>query len=153
MTEQTASRAAQRLARTAEIASAYVSRNALPTEQLPNLMAEIHRALAALDGAAQAVEEVAVAAVRPSPAQIRRSVQPEALVSFIDGKSYKTLKRHLAKHGLTPAAYRQRYGLPVDYPTTASEYSERRSRLAREIGLGQPVRMAARLGGESRRAA
>ncbi|WP_163540455.1 MucR family transcriptional regulator, partial [Klebsiella pneumoniae] len=77
----------------AEIASAYVSRNALPTEQLPNLMAEIHRALAALDGAAQAVDEVAVAAVRPSPAQIRRSVQPEALVSFIDGKSYKTLKR------------------------------------------------------------
>ncbi len=71
-------------------------------------------------------------------AQIRKSVQRDRLISFIDGKSYKTLKRHLTAHGLTPASYRERFGLPADYPMVAAAYSERRSSLAKAHGLGSP---------------
>jgi predicted transcriptional regulator len=59
-------------------------------------------------------------------------------VSFIDGKTYKTLKRHLAAHGLDPHSYRERYGLPADYPMVAPSYAEKRSALAKSIGLGVP---------------
>ena len=77
---------------------------------------------------------------RPTPAQIRKSIRPDGLVSFIDGKSYKTLKRHLTKHGLDPQSYRDRFGLPSDYPTTSANYSAQRSALAKSLGLGQPGR-------------
>jgi predicted transcriptional regulator len=69
-------------------------------------------------------------------AQIRRSITRDALISFLDGKPYKTLKRHVGKHGLTPEGYRARFGLPSDYPMVASSYSERRSAIANSIGLG-----------------
>ena len=58
-------------------------------------------------------------------------------MSFIDGRTYKTLKRHLASHGLDPQGYRDRYGLPQDYPMVAPSYSERRSELAQNLGLGR----------------
>ncbi len=74
---------------------------------------------------------------RPTPHQIRKSIQPDHLVSFEDGKSYKTLKRHLTRLGLTSDEYRQKWGLPHDYPMVAASYSERRSELARSAGLGQ----------------
>ena len=80
----------------------------------------------------------------PSAAQIRRSVTDEALTSFIDGNSYKTLKRHLAAHGLTPEQYRSQYGLPADYPMVAPGYAAHRSALAKAIGLGVPGGMARR---------
>ena len=80
---------------------------------------------------------------KPTAAQIRKSVTPDALISFIDGKPYKTIKRHLAKHDLTFAEYRARYGLPSDYPSTAATYSAKRSELARALGLGQLQRKAA----------
>ena len=73
---------------------------------------------------------------KPSPAQIRKSVRHDGIVSFIDGKTYKTLKRHLTSHGLDPRSYRDRYGLPADYPMVAPGYAERRSALAKAIGLG-----------------
>ncbi|MCJ2053502.1 MucR family transcriptional regulator, partial [Methylobacterium sp. J-070] len=63
---------------------------------------------------------------------------------FIDGKTYKTLKRHLTSHGLDPKAYRDRYGLPADYPMVAPSYAAQRSALAKAIGLGQPGAMAER---------
>ena len=75
---------------------------------------------------------------KPSPAQIRKSVRPDGIVSFIDGKTYKTLKRHLTSHGLDPRSYRERYGLPADYPMVAPSYAEKRSQLAKQIGLGVP---------------
>ena len=75
---------------------------------------------------------------KPTPAQIRKSVRPEGIVSFIDGKTYKTLKRHLTKHGLNPQSYRDRYGLPGDYPMVAPSYAAQRSALAKAIGLGRP---------------
>jgi predicted transcriptional regulator len=81
---------------------------------------------------------------RPSASEIRKSARPDGIVSFLDGKTYKTLKRHLTSHGLDPKAYRERYGLPADYPMVASAYAEQRSALAKAIGLGQPGAMAER---------
>ena len=68
---------------------------------------------------------------------IKRSITPDHLVSFEDGKRYKTLRRHLSVRGLTPQTYREKWGLPVDYPMAAPAYSQQRSELARSIGLGQ----------------
>ncbi|MCP1557927.1 UNVERIFIED_ORG: putative transcriptional regulator [Methylobacterium sp. SuP10 SLI 274] len=74
--------------------------------------------------------------------QVRKSITPDALISFIDGKPYKTLKRHLSAHGLDPYSYCQRYGLPNDYPMVAAAYAARRSELAKSIGLRRPGAMA-----------
>ena len=81
---------------------------------------------------------------KPTPAQIRKSVQHDGIVSFIDGKTYKTLKQHLTANGLSPESYRERYGLPADYPMTAPGYAAQRSALAKAIGLGQAGAMAQR---------
>ena len=124
--------------RTVDVVAAYVSNNSLPSAELPALIASIHDALNSIGSgpSAPAAETVE----RPTPAQIRKSIRPDGLVSFIDGKSYKTLKRHLTKHGLDPQTYRERYGLPADYPTTSANYSAQRSALAKRLGLGQPGR-------------
>jgi predicted transcriptional regulator len=120
-----------------EIVAAYVSNNSVPPTALPELMASVHAALAALDGQPPAAA-AEPAVERPTPAQIRKSVQEDGIVSFIDGRTYKTLKRHLTAHGLTPERYRERYGLPDDYPMTAPGYAAQRSALAKAIGLGVP---------------
>jgi predicted transcriptional regulator len=62
---------------------------------------------------------------------------PDGVVSFLDGKTYKTLKRHLGTHGLDPVSYRQRFGLPADYPMVSPNYAAQRSALAKSIGLGR----------------
>jgi predicted transcriptional regulator len=123
----------------ADIVSAYVSNNSLPPSELPALIATIHAALAGLTEASaigSTVEKV-------TPAQIRKSIAPDALISFEDGKSYKTLRRHLTIRGLTPEAYRAKWGLPLDYPMTAVGYSAQRSELAKSLGLGQQRKKAA----------
>lgn len=132
------------ISRIVEIVSAYVSNNPLPQTELPTLIASVATALKTLTigGAAPAAEAVE----KPTPTQIRKSVTPVALISFIDGRPYKTLKRHLSKHGLDPVSYRERFGLPSDYPMVSSNYSEQRSHLAKSLGLG-------RLGAEGRDAA
>ncbi len=84
----------------------------------------------------------------PSPAEIRKSVRPDGLVSFLDGRSYKTLKRHLTAYVLTPERYRERFGLPADYPLVAAGYAAQRSALAKAIGLGVPGAQAARQAAE-----
>ncbi|POR40579.1 MucR family transcriptional regulator [Methylobacterium sp. V23] len=120
----------------ADIVAAYVSNNPVRTADLPDLIRNVHAALNGLvAGTAQVAEEVAPE--KPSPAQIRKSVMPDGIVSFLDGKSYKTLKRHLSSHGLDPHSYRLRYGLPADYPMVAPSYAAMRSELAKSIGLGQ----------------
>ncbi len=116
------------------VVSAYLSHNRVPVAELPGLLASVH---AALVGLGQDVGAAEPAVERLTPAQIRKSIRPDALISFIDGKPYKTLKRHLTKHGLTINAYRDRFGLPRDYPTTAASYSAARSALARQTGLGR----------------
>ena len=128
-----------------ELVAAYVSNNRVSANELPGLIGTVHAALngiasgTAAGGATAQDEEVEM----PTSAQIRKSIRSDGLVSFIDGKTYQTLKRHLTKHGLDPHSYRKRFGLPVDYPVTSTSYSERRSALAKQIGLGRPGRSAA----------
>lgn len=119
-----------------DIVSAYVSNNSIPPSELPSLIQGVHAALTRLaSGSAEPTpEEIPEKA---SPAQIRKSVTPSGIVSFLDGKTYKTLKRHLTGHGLNPHSYRQRYGLPADYPMVAPDYAAQRSALAKSIGLGR----------------
>ena len=119
---------------TADLVSAYVSNNHLQPAEIATLIANTHAALTGL-GNSSAPE--APVADKPTPAQIRKSITPDALISFVDGKPYKTLKRHLSKSGMSIEQYRERYGLPRDYPSTAASYSEQRSALARSLGLGQ----------------
>ena len=125
---------------TAEIVSAYVSNNSVRTGDMPDLLASVHAALTAL---AQIDEPKAPTVEKPTLAKIRKSITPDALISFIDGKPYKTLKRHLATNGLTPERYRARFGLPHDYPMTAASYSAMRAEFARGSGLGQKRGLAA----------
>lgn len=126
------------------IVAAYVSNNSVPVSDLPNLIRSVHEAIAGLaSGVAVSTSVSAEPTEKPTAAEIRKSVKQDGIVSFIDGKSYKTLKRHLTAHGLEPRAYRERFGLPADYPMVAPSYAEQRSALAKAIGLGRPGAMAA----------
>jgi predicted transcriptional regulator len=117
----------------AELVAAYVSNNPLPRSDLPSLILEVHSSLARLRGEPeQAVPEAKVPAV-----PIRRSVTPDYLICLEDGKKFKSLRRHLRVHGLTPEQYRQKWNLRSDYPMVASNYAAQRSALARKIGLGR----------------
>jgi predicted transcriptional regulator len=139
VTEENVGRAPNFTELAGEIVAAYVSNNPVPPSELPNLIQSVHSAVAGL--ASGVVSSTAVPAddvEKPTPAQIRKSVRDDGIVSFIDGKTYKTLKRHLTSHGLDPRSYRDRYGLPVDYPMTAPSYAAQRSQLAKAIGLGVP---------------
>ena len=107
---------------------------------MPALLSSVHAAVAGLSSPPASVEP---GPEKPTPAQIRKSIKPDALISFIDGKPYKTLKRHLTGNGMTIEQYRDRYGLPRDYPSTAASYSEQRSALAKSLGLGQQRKKAA----------
>lgn len=118
---------------TSEIVAAYLARNDVDPLGLPDLIRTVHAALA---GAHAAVEPQAVAPKKATPAQIRKSITPTALISFEDGKSYKMLRRHLTGRGLTPVDYREKWGLPRDYPVTAPDYAAMRSAMAIRIGLG-----------------
>jgi predicted transcriptional regulator len=124
----------------AQIVSAYVSNNRVPPAEVPALLTSMHAAVAGLGGPSGPVK---AEAGKLTPAQIRKSIRPDGLVSFIDGKSYKTLKRHLTGNGMTMEQYRERYGLPRDYPSVAASYSEARSALAKSAGLGQQRRNSA----------
>lgn len=137
MDDQTTSPSPDFLALTADLVAAYVANNAIPVTELPGLMAQIHTSLSSLTSPASAKPEK----IEPlTPAQVRKSITPDALVSFEDGKPYKTLRRHLTLRGLSPEAYREKWGLPADYPMTSASYSAQRSELARSLGLGQQRR-------------
>ena len=129
-----------RLALTAGIVSAYVANNNVPGPELASLIASTH---AALSGLGKAEASSAPATIRATPAQIRKSISHDRLISFEDGRSYKTLKRHLTGLNLNPEAYREKWGLPRDYPMVAASYSETRSALARSAGLGHGRRKTA----------
>jgi predicted transcriptional regulator len=119
---------------TADIVSAYVSNNAVPAAQLPALIASVDASVRGLGGAAAAKPAASlVPAVNP-----KRSIFPDFIICLEDGKKFKSLKRHLATdHGLTPEAYREKWGLPADYPMVAPNYSKTRSALAKASGLGR----------------
>lgn len=121
----------------AKIVAAYISENHTPISELPGLISGVHSTLTALASVSQPVAIGAIPTARkPTPAQIKESIRSDALISFIDGTSYKTLKRHLQAHGLNPHSYRERFGLPASYPMTAASYALQRSLIAKAIGLG-----------------
>jgi predicted transcriptional regulator len=122
---------------TAQIVSAHVSNNIVPAEALPSLIQEVYRTLSGIGS--EVVEPE-----RPQPAvPIKRSVFPDHIVCLEDGKKLKMLKRHLkTAYDMTPEQYRERWGLPPEYPMVAPNYAERRSVLAKEIGLGTKGRIA-----------
>ncbi len=119
---------------TAKIVGAFAAANTMAHTELPKLIHAVH---AALKQAGEPAAEAAAETAKPTAAQIRKSITPDALISFLDGKPYKMLKRHLSGHGLSIADYKSRFGLPKDYPTTAPNYSAARSALARAAGLGR----------------
>src|SRR3954463_13449207 len=116
-----------------DLVSAYVSHNPLPASDLPSLIAAVHAALRRVGTSAV---EPAPEAPKP-PVPIRKSITPDRLISLEDGRPYQSLKRHLAARGLTPEAYRAKWGLPPSYPMVAPNYAQRRSDLAKARGLGQ----------------
>ena len=117
---------------TADIVAAHVSNNNVGVDEVPALIQNVYGALAGL-GVTPPAE------VKPEPAvSVRSSVKNDHIVCLEDGKKMKMLKRHLmTDHGLTPAEYRVRWGLPADYPMVAPDYAEKRRTLAMEIGLGR----------------
>ncbi|MCG5248931.1 MucR family transcriptional regulator [Methylorubrum extorquens] len=121
----------------ADIVFAYVGKNVLPARELPGLIVSVHAAFAGLSRTPAAIDAADLDIGKPTIAEIRKSITPDGLISFIDGKSYKTLKRHLRRHGLDAHSYRARYGLPSNYPTTAPNYSAQRSAVAKGFGFGQ----------------
>jgi predicted transcriptional regulator len=127
---------------TGDIVAAYVTNNSIPASELPSLIRNVHGAVSGLaSGNKLEAATPSVDVAKPTPTEIRKSVRPDGIVSFIDGKTYKTLKRHLTTRGFDPRGYRDRYGLPVDYPMVAPSYAEQRSALAKAIGLGRPGAM------------
>jgi predicted transcriptional regulator len=117
---------------TAEIVAAYVANNAVPPSDLADVIAGIHQSLANL-GNKPSSEEAPKPAVNP-----KRSVRGDHIICLEDGKSYKSLKRHLmTHHGLTPEEYREKWGLSKAYPMVAPGYAAARSALAKKLGLGR----------------
>lgn len=117
---------------TAEIVAAHVGNNPVAMGDLPKLIETVHDTLAGLDKPAE-VEEP-----KPEPAvPIKKSITPDYLVCLEDGKKLKMLKRHLkTAYDMSPEEYREKWGLPADYPMVAPNYAKQRSELARSIGLG-----------------
>jgi predicted transcriptional regulator len=121
---------------TTDIVSAHVSNNRVPTAEVAALIQSVYAALGSLG-----TPEEAPAAEKPKGAvSLRSSIKPDFLVSMIDGKSYKMLRRHISQHGYTPESYREAFGLPRDYPMVASNYAEQRRALAHKIGLGRKAK-------------
>jgi predicted transcriptional regulator len=118
-----------------EIVSAYVSKNPVTAEDLPNVIRSVHATLGGFQGAESA------ASARPPAVPVKKSVTPDYIVCLEDGRKLKMLKRYLrAQYGLTPEAYRAKWNLPADYPMTAPNYAARRSAFAKQSGLGKPGR-------------
>ena len=118
-----------------EVIAAFVSNNPLPKGELPSLILAVHTAVIRL---AAEPERVPLPIEVKTPAvPIRRSITPDFLICLDDGKRFKSLRRHLARLGLTPEQYRDKWNLPSDYPMIAPNYAAQRSALAKQFGLGQ----------------
>ncbi|MGH7106237.1 MAG: MucR family transcriptional regulator [Acetobacteraceae bacterium] len=120
---------------TAQIVSAHVSNNSVAPDALPALIQDVYRTLAG-------VGKESAPAEKPQPAvPVKRSVFPDYIVCLEDGKKLKMLKRHLkTAYNMSPEQYRERWGLPAEYPIVAPNYTRHRSSLAKKIGLGTKAR-------------
>lgn len=125
-------RSSELMALTTDIVASHVSNNTVAIADLPSLIQQVYAALSGLGNAP------AAAATRPHPAvPIKKSVMPDYIVCLEDGKKLKMLKRHLkTRYNMSPEEYRERWGLPSDYPMVAPAYAQQRSDLAKKIGLG-----------------
>ncbi|OFX10721.1 MAG: MucR family transcriptional regulator [Alphaproteobacteria bacterium RIFOXYD12_FULL_60_8] len=125
------SNSAELLSLTVDIVSAHVANNTVPVSELSEVICQVFKTLSGLGG-------VIVEPERPQPAvPVKKSISNDYIVCLEDGKKLKMLKRHLmTAYNMTPEAYRERWGLPADYPMVAPSYAQHRSKLAREIGLG-----------------
>jgi predicted transcriptional regulator len=135
MTENTSSSTFIEL--TAEIVSAYVSNNPVPASDMPGLINQVHGALQRISGGPSDTQ--------PEPLKpavsVKKSITPDYIVCLEDGKKFKSLKRHLrTQYNMTPEQYREKWGLPPDYPMVAPNYAAARSQLAKQMGLGQQRR-------------
>ncbi|KCZ46788.1 MucR family transcriptional regulator [Hyphomonas pacifica] len=119
-----------------EIVAAYVGNNTVKSDELPGLIRNVHASLASLNGQPEPEKEA------PKPAvPVRKSIGEDFLICLEDGKKFKSLKRHLrSKYDMTPEEYREKWGLPADYPMVAPGYSKQRSKLAKQMGLGKAER-------------
>jgi predicted transcriptional regulator len=116
----------------AQIVSAHVSNNSVQASALPDLIQQVYKALTMVGSEPAPAEKLEPAV------PLKKSVFPDYIVCLEDGKKLKMLKRHLmTSYGMTPEAYRERWGLPSNYPMVAPSYAERRSALAKSIGLGR----------------
>ena len=122
---------------TAEIVSAYVSNNTVASSDIPALINQVHSALLKVsNGETPSSSEP----LRPA-VPVKRSINPDFLICLEDGKKFKSLKRHLrSQYQMTPEQYREKWGLPHDYPMVAPNYAAARSTLAKQMGLGQQRR-------------
>jgi Predicted transcriptional regulator len=126
---------------TAEIVSAYVSNNTVQAGDIPNLINQVHAALTRVSGGAG---DSAIEPLKPA-ISVKKSITPEHLVCLEDGKKFKSLRRHLrTQYNMTPEQYRDKWGLPADYPMVAPNYAAARSQLAKQMGLGQQRRRRSR---------
>ena len=131
----------------AEVAAAYFSNAHVGPDEIPIIISQIATSLAGVSPstrAAPAAPGVGPEETKVTRAQIRKSITPDVLISFEDGKPYRTLRRHLSVRNLTPEQYREKWGLPPDYPMVASSYSAARSDMAKSLGLGQKGQQARR---------
>lgn len=121
----------------ADIVSAYVSNNPLPPSDLPQVLRDVHDTLARLSDPANVIRQDAQKPAVPA----KKSIFDDYLICLEDGKKFKSLRRHLrAQYDMSPEDYREKWGLPADYPMVAPNYARARSRLAKQMGLGQQRR-------------
>jgi MucR family transcriptional regulator, transcriptional regulator of exopolysaccharide biosynthesis len=122
---------------TAQIVSAYVGNNSVPSAEIASLIGQVHAALKRVSGG-----QMPPLAEPIKPAvSVKRSINSDFLVCLEDGKKFKSLKRHLrTQYNMTPEQYREKWGLPTDYPMVAPNYAAARSQLAKQMGLGQQRR-------------
>jgi predicted transcriptional regulator len=126
---------------TADIVSAYVSNNAVAAGDISSIISQVHQALLRVsNGQSETSGEPAKPAIA-----VKKSITPDYIICLEDGKKFKSLKRHLrTQYNMTPEHYREKWGLPADYPMVAPNYAEARSQLAKQMGLGQQRKRRAR---------
>ena len=121
----------------AEVAAAYFSSSHVALIDIPNIIGKIAESLGGVERVQVPSEAPAAEHLKVSKAQGRKSITSDVLISFEDGKAYKSLRRHLSARGLTPEQYREKCGLPAGYPMVSPAYSAARSEFAKKLGLGQ----------------
>lgn len=136
--------------KTVDVVAAYLASHSVQSHDIPALIESVHRAFSTIQNGPQEVKEREPLQPRMP---IRKTVTPDYLISLEDGRQYRALKRHLTRLGMTPEEYRTKWGLPSDYPMVAPSYSEKRSQMAKDFGLGARRRKSRKILGSSRAAA